>query len=319
MPGLVGGFGNYLLPVQIGAPDCIKKSVRRLSLLTSPLNSSFGSYLAGLWEGDGHIWIPVSTHAPSGKKYTPHFSISFADSEYPLVLKLKFLIGGTIRHKRDNHTYVLTVTSISGLITIIHLINGYLRTPKIAKFNNLIHWMNQETDRTIATHNVDRSNILDNAWLSGFIEADGSFDIRVSQTSGGSTKNRVSARLRIEQRKEDPKTGISYLDVMTSIAIGLGVTLNNSIHNTNIEYFLISASSTKSRGVIVNYLTQFPLLSSKRLNYLDWLTCHYLILSRNHTTQEGRDQALKLKSSMNSQRTYFNWDHLANINQQFKP
>jgi hypothetical protein len=255
----------------------------------------------------------MSTHAPSGKKYTPHLAISFAESEYPLILILKSLIGGSIRHKINNHTYVLTITSISGLINIINLMNGCMRTPKIARFNAMIDWINKSTGSSIPTHNVDKGNILNNAWLAGFIEADGSFDIRVSQTSGGSTKNRVSARLRLEQRKVDPYTGVSYLDVMTSIATTLGVSLKSSIHNGNVEYYLISASSTKSREVIVNYFTLFPLFSSKRLNYLDWLACHYLIVSKNHCTQEGRDQALKLKSGMNSKRTYFYWDHLKKL------
>jgi hypothetical protein len=120
--------------------------------------------------------------------------------------------------------------------------------------------------------------------------------------------------LRLEQRKFDPLTGDSYLNIMTSIAFALGVTLSKSIHNGKIEYFLISASSTKSRNIIVNYFLQFPLFSSKRLNYLDWLACNNLINSKNHTTQEGRDLALKLKSGMNSKRTVFNWDHLTIFN-----
>jgi len=334
MPALVGGFGNYFLPVQVGAPDCFKNSVRWSSLLHNPSHthlplrvdwghlgkgmhkmatSNIKYYLAGLWEGDGHIWIPKTVQAPSGKKYTPHFAISFAESDYPLVLELKLLIGGSIRHKVENHTYVLTITSIPGLINIINLINGCLRTPKLARFNDMINWINQATGSSIPTHNVDNSNLLNNAWLAGFIEADGSFDIRVSQTSGGSSKNRVSARLRLEQRKVDPDTGVSYFDIMTSIATALGVSLKLSTHNGNVEYFLISASSTKSRSIIVNYFTQFPLFSSKRLNYLDWLACHYLIVSNNHLTPEGRDQALGLKSGMNSKRTFFKWDHLESL------
>lgn len=109
MPALVGGFGNFFLPVLVGAPDCIKYSVRWLNLLRKP--SNFGPYLAGLFEGDGHIWIPTTTHALSDKKYTPHFAITFAEVDYPLVVLLQFLIGGSIRHKVENHAYVLTIAS----------------------------------------------------------------------------------------------------------------------------------------------------------------------------------------------------------------
>jgi hypothetical protein len=142
--------------------------------------------------------------------------------------------------------------------------------------------------------------------LSGFIDADGSFDIRVSQTDGGASKNRVSARLRLEQRMVDPDTGLSYQNIMSLIAAGFAVTLNQSTHNSNVQYFLISATSNIARNIIVNYFTMFPLFSSKRLNYLDWLTCHNLIVNKTHTTQEGRDLALKLKSKMNSKRTFYN-------------
>lgn len=221
------------------------------------------------------------------------------------------MIGGTIRHKIQDHAYVLTITSISGLINVVNLINGYLRTPKIHKFNILINWIHRSGngEGLISTHKPDVSDLGANAWLAGFIEADGSFDIRVSQTSTGSVKNRVSARLRLEQRQSDPITLQSYSDIMSAIAQFLGTSLSTSNHN-GVQYFLISATSTKARLVIANYFAVYPLFGSKRLNFQDWLICHNLIKDKKHTFPEGRELALKLKSGMNSKRTYLNWDHL---------
>ncbi len=301
-------------------------------------NKKFGAYLAGLWEGDGSIWIPKTTHAPSGKQYTPHFYITFHDKDYPLVLALQKLLGGTgaagsaggpgslagsaglgtIRNKSENHAYVLTVSSINGLQNVIYLMNGYLRTPKVHQFNKLIQWINTKNLSTepIVCNDVDTSPIISNAWLSGFIDADGSFDVKVrKKSSDGKGKNRAEARLRIEQRIIDPSTELSYYSVIKSIASSLGVELNTSLHNKGISYYIVSVTSPAKLKTLINYLDTYPLFSSKLLNYLDFKSCVNLMLSREHLTEQGRDNIKTIKAGMNRKRTYYTWDHLEKLSE----
>ena len=219
---------------------------------------------------------------------------------------LQLIIGGTIRNKAAENAYVLTITSINGLLAIINLINGKLRTPKVAQFNKMVRWINTDSKLDIPIYGADDSDILGNAWLSGFIDADGSFDIRLSLITNGAAKNRVSARMRLEQRMTDPVTNEPYFDVMNLIATALGVTLSTSLHNQGVKYYLIGATSAKARATIASYFAQFPLFSSKLLNYQDWLVCHNMIVAGQHTTDFGRSEAMRLKLGMNSKRTYYN-------------
>lgn len=128
----------------------------------------------------------------------------------------------------------------------------------------------------------------------------------MSLISNGAGKDRVSARIRLEQRMTDPNTNESYNNIMDSIAKALGVRLSLSTHNAGVQYYFISASSVSARAAIASYFSSFSLFSSKRLNYLDWLICHNMIVNGQHMTDHGRSEAMQLKSGMNSKRTYFN-------------
>ena len=97
--------------------------------------TNFSSYLAGLIEGDGCIYIPKTGAAT--------VTITFNSKDLPLPLLIQKEIGdGNIYKVKGKNAYSYEVSNLKGLTVIANLINGYMRTHKINSLYKLIGWIN---------------------------------------------------------------------------------------------------------------------------------------------------------------------------------
>lgn len=78
---------------------------------------------------------------------------------------------GSITIRKTSQSCVYTVGS--GLIIVTNIINGYLRV-----FQKLVEILNSRAGCNIQVLPLDVSSLFSNAWFTGFIDADKSFQVR---------------------------------------------------------------------------------------------------------------------------------------------
>lgn len=122
----------------------------------------FAYFLAGLIDADGHI----------NKK---ELAITFHANDISVAYYLKKIIGyGSIKKLTNTRAYNFEIYSKKGLGQVIKLITNKLRLPlRINQFNtHLVPKIGCKPTKQ------DHSCLLNNHWLAGFIQGDGSFKIK---------------------------------------------------------------------------------------------------------------------------------------------
>ena len=142
---------------------------------SSSLNFAF--YLTGLIEGDGTIIVPKTIRSKKGKLNYPSIQIVFNIKDLALALLIqKELNHGSIYKKKGVNAYIYTINNIEGLLLIVSLINGKMKTPKIYALYMLIDWLNFKfNDLNITKKGLNTDSLVKNPWLSGLIDSDGHF------------------------------------------------------------------------------------------------------------------------------------------------
>lgn len=341
MPGLVGGFGkdrykevkvlSLLTKICNGKYSTIPEEKEDDNLYN---NRILGSYLAGLIEGDGTIAVHDKTSL--AKKYAPMIIIVFNKKDFPLAKFLnKITKSGKIEVKEDRGYVLWKVQDIVGVYTIANLINGYMRTPKMEALDRTIHWINEYIEinnsklvKLPSTKNIlsrigkinnkklDQSPVGNNAWLAGFSDADANFSINIFKRSNkNSMRVQLFYRLEIRQTSHRLDKGInkiSYFPIMSTIAEFFYTNLLSRTRNKDnkIYYSYIAMAYNKiSLSKVEDYFLKYPLLSSKRLDFKDWL----FILGqqrKNSSVSSYLNDAEKVRTNFNKTRKIFNWEHL---------
>jgi hypothetical protein len=277
--------------------EAIKKNINNKSTTDKGDLNNLGSYLAGLIEGDGSIYIP------DNNKNACMIVIVFNSKDLPLALKIQDVLGiGNIYKRKGKNANTYVISNTKGLIKIINLINGKMRTPKIEQLYKLIDRINS-INYNIVKLPLDSSTLESNAWLAGFIEADGCFYIRYSQNKHTKTK-KIACMLELAQKIINLNNK-DLIDIMNKISDFLLTKLK--IRDKNNQYW-IRTTNMKSNLKLIKYFDKYPLFSSKYMDYIYWTKVFKLIINKEH--KNNLDKILKYKENMNSKRTFFKWDHL---------
>lgn len=268
------------------------------------INKNFASNLTGLIEGDGCIYTPK---IDKNKNYvSPLITIAINAKDLPLIRILKKRLGtGQIVKNKTKNSYTYKISNIKNLIKIINIINGNMRTPKINQLYKLIDWLGIK-GYNIEKLPLDTSPINSNAWLAGFIDADGCFSVRVTETK----LFKLACEFSLEQRQID-LSGESLYNILSIIANFILTGVKEVKLSIKKPKYRIRTVNVKGNLILINYLKLYPLFTSKYRDYLDWSRVFDMLGGSQHKTI--LEEVKLIKNGMNEKRTKLNWDHLENF------
>ena len=257
-------------------PNSCKKVSVHEPIHSNPLtDNEFGHYLAGLIDGDGHF------------SKAQQLVITFSSPDAFLAYYLKERLGyGNVRKVKDKNAYLLIVSNKKGMLNVINLINGKLKTEH--RFNQLVN--NILSDKCYANENINfhrsYSSNFKNHWLAGFSDADASFQIKIIKRI---TSNKPEVRLNFQI---DHKSDLTLNMIKQSLGGNIG-------YRKSQDTYYYGSTNFGSAKRVIEYFDRYHLQSRKHISYLRWRKVYRLIQYKEHLTDKGLSKILKIKSLIN--------------------
>jgi len=177
----------------------------------------------------------------------------------------------------------------NGILILIALFNGNLVLDK----------RKVQVKKWLDTINIEEKNnnvlpLLNNGWLSGFIDAEGCFNVTLFKRKAIALGYQVKLRFMIDQ-KDSLDNMMLFIKDQLNLFYLTPIKLKGAIGTIH----RIESNSFVKMPFIIEYLNKFRLKSKKQESFDKWVTVYGLVKNKAHLTEEGLSQIRKLSKEVN--------------------
>jgi len=244
------------------------------------IDQSWLEWFVGFSEGDGSWMISNSRF---------YFIITQKETAILYHIQETLGFGSVTTDAKGVGRYI--VSNKNHILLLIYLFSGNIVLSKrLIQFNNWVTFFNSIYGMDLHLQSKCLKLTLNSAWLSGFVDAEGCFNVNIVSRSASIVGFRTTLRFVLDQQFEQ--------NILLLIASLLGTGHVSCRASTNHVYRL-TIDSFKHLPSIISYFSQFPLKTHKKVSFDKWYEIYSKMLNKEHLRQPGFDQIKSLAKFIN--------------------
>jgi len=254
----------------------------------------FLEWFVGFAEGDGSWQVDNNP-----KTQRSIFIINQADPKVLYKIKSFFKFGtvkGPYLNKNGSQYYRYRVADLKNTKTLIEVFNGKLILNKTkTKFRDYANFYNsrptvQATFQEVSLQENSKLPTFNDSWLSGFIDAEGSFSGHEKKRKGSTTN--VVIVFSLSQKNE--KKVLTYLKIL------LGGSISNEEKK---KVYRLKIEAVDHRDRLIDYISRHPLKSNKAISFSRFRKLHARLTDEKFkwrlTSPRAQKRLIRLTTDIN--------------------
>jgi hypothetical protein len=238
------------------------------------------SWFIGFVEGDGSM--------SCYKKGRLLFIIT--QKEKAILYHIQSVLGfGNVYFDIAAKVWRFKVGNINNIFELAKIFNGNLFLDhRISQLDSWIKILNSK-GHNLNFINTNKIVTLQDAWLSGFFDAESCFNVTIYARKNMTVGFRVVLRFLIDQNDKKALLHIRKL-------FGFG---NVAFRNETANCYRFTADAFTKLSPVVDYFNSFPLRTIKNESFLKWSEIREMMLKKYHTNVEGFEKIKQLATLIN--------------------